>query len=120
MSPHDGTGTGNAAGSSDGRPAWEWHTGADDGHDDDPLGHRRPPPRIGASADVLVAALYEAGPEAAEHLLNAARELLLAAKAVVDAGDRVVEQCRQAGPPAPDAPDAPDRSSSRVRHIDVS
>lgn len=74
-----------------------------------------PPPE--SAADVLVTALFEAGPEAAEHLLKAAQELLLAAKAVVDAGERVIDQHRVAtegdGEPAA-AADAP-----RVRRIDL-
>ena len=64
-----------------------------------------------SSADVLVEALFQAGPEAAEHLLKAAQELLLAAKAVVDAGERVVEQHRGAVDDEPDQP--------RVRRIDL-
>jgi hypothetical protein len=54
-----------------------------------------PPPPSGsaaAAADLLVSALLEVGPEAADHLFKAAQELLLAAKAVVDAGERVVER----------------------------
>src|SRR5205085_1537824 len=37
-------------------------------------------PPLGASAEAAVAALFDAGPEAAEHLLKAAQELLLVAK----------------------------------------
>ena len=75
-----------------------------------------PAPPEGSAADVLVSALFEAGPEAAEHLLKAAQELLLAAKAVVDAGERVIDQHRAAGEgeAAPDAGDEP-----RVRRIDL-
>lgn len=47
------------------------------------------------TAEALVAALREAGPEATEHLLNAARELLAAAKAVIEASERIVSE-RQA------------------------
>lgn len=77
-------------------------------------------PPLGASAEAAVAALFDAGPEAAEHLLKAAQELLLAAKAVVDAGERAVEAHRSAsdtkGPALGE--DAPgDRG--RVRHIDL-
>ncbi|MBA2326649.1 MAG: hypothetical protein H0V95_08400 [Actinobacteria bacterium] len=73
-------------------------------------------PPADSAADVLVTALFEAGPEAAEHLLKAAQELLLAAKAVVDAGERVVEQHKLAseGHGEPGADDAP-----RVRRIDL-
>lgn len=73
-------------------------------------------PPAESAADVLVTALFEAGPEAAEHLLKAAQELLLAAKAVVDAGERVIDQHRGAteGEGEPAAADAP-----RVRRIDL-
>ncbi|MGQ0805254.1 MAG: hypothetical protein ACT4PI_15500 [Actinomycetota bacterium] len=74
-------------------------------------------PPADSAADVWVTALFEAGPEAAEHLLKAAQELLLAAKAVVDAGERVIDQHRVAsegtGEPAADD-DGP-----RVRRIDL-
>ncbi|HEV8205935.1 MAG TPA: hypothetical protein VGR04_04490 [Acidimicrobiia bacterium] len=77
-------------------------------------------PPLGASAEAAVAALFDAGPEAVEHLLKAAQELLLAAKAVVDAGERAVEAHRSAadatGPaPGEDAPPGP----GRVRRIDL-
>jgi len=77
-------------------------------------------PPLGASAEAAVAALFDAGPEAAEHLLKAAQELLLAAKAVVDAGERAVEAHRSAadatGPgKGEDAPSG----RGRVRHIDL-
>jgi hypothetical protein len=77
-------------------------------------------PPVGATAEAAVAALFEAGPEAAEHLLKAAQELLLAAKAVVDAGERAVEAHRSAADAAGASPgeDArPDRG--RVRRIDL-
>jgi hypothetical protein len=51
---------------------------------------------LGATAEAALAALFDAGPEAADHLLKAAQELLLAAKAVVDAGERAVEAHRSA------------------------
>ncbi|HYV59581.1 MAG TPA: hypothetical protein VFA62_05880 [Acidimicrobiia bacterium] len=78
------------------------------------------PQPLGATAEAAVAALFDAGPEAAEHLLKAAQELLLAAKAVVDAGERAVEAHRSAA----DAPEAsPDEEMrprrGRVRHIDL-
>jgi len=81
----------------------------------------RPPPAgasDGSAADVLVSALFEAGPEAAEHLLKAAQELLLAAKAVVDAGERVIEQHRSA-PGAGDDDEAGAGDEPRVRRIDL-
>jgi len=77
-------------------------------------------PPLGASAEAAVAALFDAGPEAVEHLLKAAQELLLAAKAVVDAGERAVEAHRSAadgtGPAAGE--DAPP-GRGRVRRIDL-
>jgi len=50
------------------------------------------------TAEALVAALREAGPEATEHLLNAARELLAAAKAVIEASERIVADRQSEAP----------------------
>ena len=77
-------------------------------------------PPLGASAEAAVAALFDAGPEAVEHLLKAAQELLLAAKAVVDAGERAVETHRSAADATEPEPgeDAPP-GSGRVRRIDL-
>ena len=77
-------------------------------------------PPLGASAEAAVAAMFDAGPEATEHLLKAAQELLLAAKAVVDAGERAVEAHRSAtDATAPaEGEDAPS-GGGRVRHIDL-
>jgi hypothetical protein len=77
-------------------------------------------PPVSATVEAAVAALFEAGPEAAEHLLKAAQELLLAAKAVVDAGERAVEAHRSAADAAGASPGEearPDRG--RVRRIDL-
>ncbi len=75
------------------------------------------------SADAALAALLEAGPEAAEHLLKAAQELLLAAKAVVDAGERALEAHRAATGSAtgrdPAAGAAAPEPARRVRRIDL-
>ena len=73
----------------------------------------------GSGAEVLVSALFEAGPEAAEHLLKAAQELLLAAKAVVDAGERVIEQHRSAADARDDDGETDARDEPRVRRIDL-
>jgi hypothetical protein len=74
--------------------------------------------RLGSQADAALTALLEAGPEAVDHLLKAAQELLLAARAVVDAGERAVASHR-AGSDDPAHPnDAPDRDP-RVRRIDL-
>jgi hypothetical protein len=88
------------------------------GNDEDAAGAEYPP--LGASAEAAVAALFDAGPEAVEHLLKAAQELLLAAKAVVDAGERAVEAHRSAADTTEPAPgeDAPP-SRGRVRRIDL-
>lgn len=69
----------------------------------------------GSSADAALAALLEAGPEAFEHLLKAAQELLLAAKSVVDAGERAVESRRAAA----DAGHHASEPEPRVRRIDL-
>jgi hypothetical protein len=74
--------------------------------------------RLGSSTDAALAALLEAGPEAFEHLLKAAQELLLAAKAVVDAGERAVESHRTSTDAAAHANAAPD-PEPRVRRIDL-
>jgi hypothetical protein len=90
---------------------------ADAGDDEQPAGEHPP---LGASAEAAVAAMFDAGPDAAEHLLKAAQELLLAAKAVVDAGERAVEAHRSAtDATAPgEGEDAPS-GRGRVRHIDL-
>lgn len=72
-----------------------------------------------AGADLLAGALLEAGPEAGEHLLRAAQELLLAAKAVVDAGERLLEAHRAERGESSDAPGAENTPTRRVRRIDV-
>src|SRR5437763_9374591 len=93
--------------------------GAGEADDERPAAEHPP---LGDSAEAAVAALFEAGPEAAEHLLKAAQELLLAAKAVVDAGERAVEAHRSATDATAPAPapgeDAPS-GRGRVRHIDL-
>ena len=67
-----------------------------------------------------MAALFDAGPEAAEHLLKAAQELLLAAKAVVDAGERAVEAHRSAADATgTDTGEDTPSGRGRVRHIDL-
>ena len=50
--------------------------------------------RPGSAVGPFVAALTEAGPEAAEHLVNAAHELTLAVKVVVDAFERTLAEQR--------------------------
>ena len=89
-----------------------------DQSDFDLFGYDEPADEAAPAPDAVLAALLEAGPEAAEHLLKAAQELLLAAKAVVDAGERALEAHRAATETQPDGaePDAPPR---RVRRIDL-
>jgi hypothetical protein len=76
-------------------------------------------PPLGASAEAAVAALFDAGPEAVEHLLKAAQELLLAAKAVVDAGERVIEHHRAGAGASETGGDEGAEGGSRVRRIDL-
>jgi hypothetical protein len=76
-------------------------------------------PPLGASAEAAVAALFEAGPEAVEHLLKAAQELLLAAKAVVDAGERAVEAHPAADTTEPVSGEDAPPGGGRVRRIDL-
>lgn len=79
-----------------------------------------PPPSLddllapGSTAEAVVAALVEAGPEAAEHLLRASRELLLAAKAMIDAAERAVEQHQRRSDEA-----TGESPPSNVRRIDL-
>lgn len=85
----------------------------------DPDDHGASPERATSSdsgVDAFVKALFDAGPEAAEHLMNAARELLMAAKAVVDAGERLVDHAR--GEHTGDG--TGDDTGTRVRRIDLS
>lgn len=54
----------------------------------------------------LIAALVEAGPEVAEHMVRAANELLLAAQAVTAAAERRLAEQRRLREEAADATDA--------------
>ncbi len=100
-----------------------------DQSDFDLFGYDDPADEAGPAPDAVLAALLEAGPEAAEHLLTAAQELLLAAKAVVDAGERALEAHRAGararegdhGTPEtqPEGAAGPDEPPRRVRRIDL-
>jgi hypothetical protein len=74
----------------------------DDGWDDwadDPIFGGAGDPLFGAPGSAvgpLISALTEAGPEAAEHLVNAAHEFTLAIKVVVDAFERTLAEQRAA------------------------
>ena len=59
-----------------------------------------PPPPSGAelpltTIESFIAALVEAGPEVAEHMVRAANELLLAAQALVSAAERNLAEQRR-------------------------
>jgi hypothetical protein len=99
------------------------HTRTDDPPRDerDGAGESHRLPSFGASADILMTAVYEAGPEAAEHMLRGAQEFLLAAKAVVDAAERVVEQHRHPRSERSEAApaEAPPAKPTRIRRIDL-
>ena len=74
--------------------------GADDGWDDwadDPIFGGAGDPLSGAPGSAVgpfITALTEAGPEAAEHLVNAAHEFTLAIKVIVDAFERTLAEQR--------------------------
>jgi hypothetical protein len=108
--PRFGAGDGGAAG--DEAPAW---TGGGAEHDSARPGAAR----IGSALGPLAAALQEAGPEAAEHLVNAAHELTLAVKVVVDALERGLAEQRGAfaaeGGARPAAPSRPATDADRGR-----
>jgi hypothetical protein len=101
---------------SDDQPADDYDVFYDAPEDDTPPASES---SAGSSAEVLVSALFEAGPEAAEHLLKAAQELLLAAKAVVDAGERVIDQHRSAADARDDSRESDAHDEPRVRRIDL-
>jgi hypothetical protein len=71
------------------------------------------------AGEVLFAALTAGGPEAADHLLKAARELLLAAKAVLDAGERALEARREEAAAGDERDREDGAGGSRVRRIDL-
>ena len=58
----------------------------------DPLAGPGPQMPAPTAIESLVNALIEAGPEAAEHVVRAAQELLLAAQTVVDAAEKAVHE----------------------------
>jgi hypothetical protein len=74
------------------------------------------------AVESLVNALLESGPEVAEHVVNAARELLLAAQTVVDAAEHAIQEQQELRGRAHDSvatADTRDDGASRVRHLDV-
>lgn len=75
-----------------------------------------PPP---TAVESLVNALLESGPEVAEHVVNAARELLLAAQAIVDAAERAVQEQQELRRSDDGAADEPHDAQGSVRHLDV-
>ena len=79
--------------------------------DPDAPGPGMPPP---TAIESLVNAMFEAGPEVAEHVVRAAQELLLAAQTVVDAAEKAIRE-QQELRRADDSTDAPDAR----RHLDL-
>lgn len=78
-------------------------------------------PKLGppTAIESLIAAMLEAGPDVAEHVVKAAQELLLAVQVVVDAADRAVrEQQTARDSRAQSSDDEPGRDDS-VRHLDL-
>lgn len=78
--------------------------------------HGEPPPPAHAECYAcpigsIFLALHEIRPEASEHLLNAAHELVEVGRAVLDAADEVIEARRRAVARRDGAP--------RVRRIDI-
>ncbi|MEY3361785.1 MAG: hypothetical protein RL531_1504 [Actinomycetota bacterium] len=65
-----------------------------DGGTDDPFGRAQAPTDPLAGLTGIVAALTEAQPEAVEHLVTAAHEVVLAVKTVVDATEAALAQQR--------------------------
>ena len=83
---------------------------------DDTAGPELGPP---TAIESLIAAMLEAGPDVAEHVVKAAQELLLAVQVLVDAADRAVhEQQTVRDARAETADDEPGRDDS-VRHLDL-
>jgi hypothetical protein len=66
----------------------------------------------------LVAALLEAGPDVAEHVVKAAQELLLAVQVVVDAADKAVQEQRNVRDARTGASQDAATDDS-VRHLDL-
>jgi hypothetical protein len=82
--------------------------------DPDATGPGLPPP---SAIESLVNALLEAGPEAAEHVVRAAQELLLAAQCVIDAAEQAVRE--QQGIRRTASPESASRTASATRHLDL-
>jgi len=81
-------------------------------------GTQLPPP---TAVESLVNALLESGPEVAEHVVNAARELLLAAQTIVEAAEHAVQEQQELRKAAhePDATAPNDDGPAAVRRLDV-
>jgi hypothetical protein len=97
----------------------------DDGWDDwadDPIFGGAGDPLLGAPGSAvgpLISALSEAGPEAAEHLVNAAHELTLAIKVVVDAFERSLAEQRATFAAEHATAERAGDDPERDRHIDL-
>ncbi len=82
------------------------------GPDDD--GPRLPPP---TALESLLNALLDSGPEAAEHVVRAGHELLLAAQTIIDAAGRAVEEQQDLRRSAPE-PSEPAGTTATVHPIE--
>jgi hypothetical protein len=81
--------------------------------DSNATGPGLPPP---SAIESLVNALLEAGPEAAEHVVRAAQELLLAAQCVIDAAEKAVHEQQEIRRTASDGAAPP---AAATRHLDL-
>jgi hypothetical protein len=110
-----------SSGSSGSSGSSEHHDGWDDWADD-PIFGGADDPLLGAPGSAvgpLLNALTEAGPEAAEHLVNAAHELTLAVKVVVDAFERSLAEQRAAFAAEPDAGGEPRSADDDEFELDL-
>ena len=78
-------------------------------------------PELGppTAIESLIAAMLEAGPDVAEHVVKAAQELLLAVQVVVDAADRAVREQQTVRDASAKASDDEAGRDDSVRHLDL-
>jgi hypothetical protein len=93
------------------RDTAEPETGDPEHRDPDASSPGMPPP---TAIESLVNAMFEAGPEVAEHVVRAAQELLLAAQTVVDAAEKAIREQQELRR----SDGATDGSDAR-RHLDL-
>ena len=89
---------------------------SDTGAADDTAGPDLGPP---TAIESLIAAMLEAGPDVAEHVVKAAQELLLAVQVVVDAADRAVHEQQTVRDSRAKASDDEPGHDDSVRHLDL-